>query len=243
MYYSLHIDSVWTPLIRRTLGTINQANHPTSKIRADFMLVFAIQFPGAIPIQFLSGLIRAQTTGHSASLPITLTLVAITAGLFLISAKLVHRLWRESNGITINKWKKLSILPAHKELAMIHVTNSDDTNIIGNRYLMKKNRIIIGRSHNNDIVFYRDRPVSRNHICIEYKNQRFVLTEIFVTINGQTKGPTFGTFVNGRQVSGTPIFLNTNDVIVLGKRLKLRFESFVDADVTDTGRHMVTYDS
>jgi pSer/pThr/pTyr-binding forkhead associated (FHA) protein len=207
------------------------------------MLSFLFKFAAAFYLLVTSGCTRAQTTDQTSIPPITLALVFITIGLLLISVKLAHNLWEESNGITVSKWKKIRIIPAQKDLAMIHVKNSDDPTVIGNSYLMNKKRITIGRSHNNEIVFYRDRPVSRNHICIEYKNQRFVLTEILATINGQIKGPTFGTFINGRQVSGNPVFLNTNDEILLGKRLKLRFESLIDIEKTDTGRHMVTYDS
>jgi len=112
-------------------------------------------------------------------------------------------------------------------LAMLTVTSSDDSTMIGQRFEITKRRTTLGRKADNDIIFPKDSPVSRHHALIEEKNGGLFFSEIADTDEktGQPKRPTYGTFVNGSDVGAQAILLQTGDEIRLGKRVSLKFEA------------------
>lgn len=112
-------------------------------------------------------------------------------------------------------------------LAMLTVTASDDSAMIGQRFEITKRRTTLGRKADNDIIFPKDSPVSRYHALIEEKNGGLFLSEVSYVDEktGQQKRPTYGTFVNDSEVGTQSILLQTGDEIRLGKRVKLKFEA------------------
>ncbi len=112
-------------------------------------------------------------------------------------------------------------------LAMLTVTATDDSAMVGQRFEITKRRTTLGRKADNDIIFPKDSPVSRHHALIEEKNGGLFFSEIADTDEktGQPKRPTYGTFVNNSDVGAQPILLQNGDEIRLGKRVKLKFEA------------------
>lgn len=111
-------------------------------------------------------------------------------------------------------------------LAMLTVTSSDDSTMIGQRFEITNRRTTLGRKADNDIIFPKDSPVSRHHALIEEKNGGLFLNEIAdIDDAGKTKRPTYGTFVNDNEVGAQAILLQSGDEIRLGKRVKLKFEA------------------
>lgn len=112
-------------------------------------------------------------------------------------------------------------------LGMLTVTASDDSTMIGQRFEITKRRTTLGRKADNDIIFPKDSPTSRHHALIEERGGGLFLSEVEETDEktGQSKRPTFGTFVNDNDVNGQEILLQNGDEIGLGKRVKLKFEA------------------
>lgn len=112
-------------------------------------------------------------------------------------------------------------------LGMLTVTASDDSTMIGQRFEITKRRTTLGRKADNDIIFPKDSPTSRHHALIEERSGGLFLSEVEETDEktGQSKRPTFGTFVNDNDVNGQEILLQNGDEIGLGKRVKLKFEA------------------
>jgi pSer/pThr/pTyr-binding forkhead associated (FHA) protein len=83
----------------------------------------------------------------------------------------------------------------------------------------------LGRKADNDVIFAKDSPVSRHHAVIEERGGQLFLSEVVAADEGgQPKRPAYGTFVNGTQVQD-PVLLHDGDEILLGKRVRIRFEA------------------
>lgn len=108
-------------------------------------------------------------------------------------------------------------------LGRLTVTGSDDTTMINQHFDITSRRTTLGRKADNDIIFPKDTPVSRHHAMIEEKNGGLFLTEL--EDPETSKRPTYGTFVNDKEVGSQSILLQSGDEIRLGKRVILKFEA------------------
>lgn len=116
-------------------------------------------------------------------------------------------------------------IPSANALGVLVVLQSDDPAMIGQRIEITQSTTSLGRSANNDILFPKDSPVSRRHAVIEDRNGQLILSEVLPeTGGGKVKRPTFGTFVNNKQVED-PVPLRNGDEIRLGKRVRMQFEA------------------
>jgi pSer/pThr/pTyr-binding forkhead associated (FHA) protein len=87
--------------------------------------------------------------------------------------------------------------------------------------------ITLGRSADNDIIFPNDKPVSRHHAEIYLISDKLYLREVETPdSSGAAKPPKYGTFLNQGPMGPDPALLKTGDEIQLGKRVRLRFESY-----------------
>lgn len=86
---------------------------------------------------------------------------------------------------------------------------------IGEKFLIKKENLTIGRSEDSDILL-DDITVSRHHAKIEKKENKFELNDL-ESLNG--------TYLNGEIIS-EPVFLKQGDKIQIGKYIFLFFSSF-----------------
>jgi hypothetical protein len=105
----------------------------------------------------------------------------------------------------------------------LQVIASDDATMINQHFDITGSRTTLGRKADNDIIFPKDTPVSRHHALIEEKNGGLFLTELMDPES--FKRPTYGTFVNEREVGSQSILLQNGDEIRLGKRVTLKFEA------------------
>ena len=108
-------------------------------------------------------------------------------------------------------------------LGRLRVTASDDMTMINQHFDITSRRTTLGRKADNDIIFPKDTPVSRHHALIEEKNGGLFLTELVDPESN--KRPTYGTFVNDREVGSQSILLQSGDEIRLGKRVIMKFEA------------------
>jgi hypothetical protein len=108
--------------------------------------------------------------------------------------------------------------------AVLIVKESDDPGMVSKQLLMNQGLIRLGRGSDNELSFPKDSPVSRHHAIIEEKLGRLYLSEALTKdASGAEKAPTYGTFVNGEQISGE-VALQDGDQIRLGKRLVVQLE-------------------
>lgn len=111
-------------------------------------------------------------------------------------------------------------------LGRLTVNASDDPSMIGQQFDLLHSQTTLGRKADNDIIFPKDSPVSRHHAVIEERGGSLYLSEVEESDEtGHAKRPTYGTFVNEREVSGQAIQLQNGDEIRLGKRVRLKFEA------------------
>jgi len=83
---------------------------------------------------------------------------------------------------------------------------------VGQRWLLEKERVTIGRSVDCDIVL-TERQVSRRHAQIRRTDDQYILEDL---------GSKNGTYVNGREVTG-PYVLQDGDEIQIALCVKLSF--------------------
>lgn len=115
--------------------------------------------------------------------------------------------------------------PSENALAVLVILNSDDPALIHQRIEITKPVTHLGRKADNDVVFAKDSTVSRHHAVIEERNGQMFLSEVMgVDDYGRPKPPTYGTFVNGKQIQGS-YALHDGDEIQLGRRVRIRFEA------------------
>lgn len=115
-------------------------------------------------------------------------------------------------------------------LGAITVMQSDDPTILGKRFEILEQTTRLGRAAENDLLFPKDGAVSRHHAIIENRSGQLILSEmVTVTGDGTTKPPTYGTYINDQKVVD-PTPLRNGDLIRLGKRLVLRFETSMKSD-------------
>jgi VWFA-related protein len=119
-------------------------------------------------------------------------------------------------------------------LGALTIEASDDDSLIGHRFEIRASLITLGRSADNDINFPNDKPVSRHHAEIYQISDKLYLREVeSVDSTGTAKPPKYGTLLNEVPMGADPALLKTGDEIQLGKRVRLRFESYrrdVDAE-------------
>jgi hypothetical protein len=106
------------------------------------------------------------------------------------------------------------------------VKGSDDTDLVGHLFYIISEYTTLGRSADNDIPFPKDNPVSRQHAEIFLKGEQLYLKQIQSTdAEGEVKLPRYGTSVNERPLGLEAVPLRTGDEIVIGKRVRLKFEA------------------
>lgn len=119
-------------------------------------------------------------------------------------------------------------------LGALTVEASDDPSMIGLRFEISTSLTTLGRSASNDINFPRDNPVSRHHAEIFEKNNKLWLREVETTdSSGASAPPKYGTFINDIPLGSNPAELKNGDEIRLGKRLRLRFETYARREEAD----------
>lgn len=128
-----------------------------------------------------------------------------------------------------------------EEFGHLTILSSDDPSLVGKEFTLTQSPTRVGRSVNNDIPLPKDSAVSRNHIEIVKENGQILLREVMRTLSdGTQKGPTYGTYVNDRKITGQ-VSLHSGDEISLGRRTKLRFEGPPGKQPV-SGSEDVTYD-
>jgi pSer/pThr/pTyr-binding forkhead associated (FHA) protein len=116
---------------------------------------------------------------------------------------------------------------------MLTVQASDDRAMIGRSFPLTQPITTLGRSPENDIPFPKDSPVSRHHARIEKRETGVFLMEIAsLDQHGHPSWPRFGTFVNQVKIMAEGMILNSGDILRLGKRVEVRFDS---ASAVSTG--------
>lgn len=112
--------------------------------------------------------------------------------------------------------------PGPDVLASLLILQSNDGSLINKHIEMKNPLISLGRKADNDVVFAKDGLVSRRHATIAREDAGLILNEVLTPDDeGKLRPPTFGTFVNGNQVTG-PTPITNGDEIALGKNVTLR---------------------
>ena len=114
--------------------------------------------------------------------------------------------------------------PSTSAMGVLSVLESDDRMMVGQILEITKQSTTLGRKADNDIILPKDNPVSRHHAIIEERNGALYISEILSTDEGSPKRPAYGTFVNENQIQDQ-VRLNSGDIIRLGKRVRMRFES------------------
>lgn len=115
-------------------------------------------------------------------------------------------------------------------LGAVTVMQSDDPAMLGQRFEISEQTTRLGRAADNDILFPKDGAVSRHHAILENRNGQLIFSEmVSIAGDGSTKTPTYGTFVNDQKVVDS-VPLKNGDLIRLGKRLVLRFETSMKAE-------------
>ncbi|MBI5824425.1 MAG: VWA domain-containing protein [Chloroflexi bacterium] len=112
-------------------------------------------------------------------------------------------------------------------LGVLTIEASDDSSLIDHRFEITKSLVTLGRSADNDVNFPGDKPVSRHHAEIYQISGKLYLREVETAGASGAMPPKYGTFVNQKALEADPVLLKTGDEIQLGKRVRLRFESFV----------------
>lgn len=126
---------------------------------------------------------------------------------------------------TIDKWE-----PSPGAFGFLTVLRSDDGAKMGHHFELTRPCTTLGRSRDNDIHFPKDSPVSRHHAKIEFNADGAYLSEV-LSMDGT--GPKFGTFINQARVTSKPALLKSGDLIGLGKRLQLKFQSLAQHPASD----------
>ena len=124
-------------------------------------------------------------------------------------------------------------------LGVLTVEASDDETLLGHSVEITTPLVTLGRSADNDIVFPEDKPVSRHHAEIYQISGNLYLREVdTVDASGTARPPKYGTYLNKKPMGPDPAQLKTGDEIQLGKRVRLKFESFTH----DINGDALTYD-
>lgn len=134
--------------------------------------------------------------------------------------------------------------PGSDALGVLTIEASDDSSLIGHKFEITTPLVTLGRSADNDLNFPGDKPVSRHHAEIYQISGRLYLRQVeSADASGAAKPPTYGTFLNDSAMGSEPAVLQTGDVIQLGKRVRLKFESYrqeLDANaLTSDGEDMI----
>lgn len=117
-------------------------------------------------------------------------------------------------------------------LATLTILFSDDQAMIGQQLSVRRLPASIGRGTTNDIMISKkDGAVSRDHIVLDWQNNHIAVREAAGADElGNPKYPSYGTFVNEKNIRGKTVLLDNNDEIRLGTRfrLKINFSSVVE---------------
>ncbi len=112
-------------------------------------------------------------------------------------------------------------------LGALVIEFSDDPTLVGHRFEITAPLVTLGRSADNDLNFPNDKPVSRHHAEIYQISGKLYLREVQTAdATGSASPPKYGTLINSIPLSSDPVQLKTGDEIQLGKRVRLKFESY-----------------
>ena len=141
-----------------------------------------------------------------------------------------------NKGGSMNEMTMDGFVLGDNALGGLMVLQSDDPAMLGQRFEITEQTTRLGRAADNDVLFPKDGPVSRHHAIIENRNGQLILSELISDSgDGTAKSPTFGTFVNDQKVI-QPVALRNGDLIRLGKRVVLKFESASHDEGDDDAR-------
>jgi pSer/pThr/pTyr-binding forkhead associated (FHA) protein len=116
--------------------------------------------------------------------------------------------------------------PDSNTFGILIVQASDDRAMIGRSFHLTQPITTLGRSPENKIPFPKDSSVSRYHARIEKREMGVFLVEIVSPDqHGHPRQPRFGTFVNQVRIMAEGMILNSGDILRLGKRVEVRYES------------------
>jgi pSer/pThr/pTyr-binding forkhead associated (FHA) protein len=85
----------------------------------------------------------------------------------------------------------------------------------GTEYPLEKTEMILGRDISNDLVI-NDPEVSRRHLKLTLDGSTYRIEDL---------GSTNGTFIRGQRLAA-PVLLRPGEIITLGEKVVLRFETF-----------------
>ena len=143
-----------------------------------------------------------------------------------------------SQGIPVyhpSEEEKIKSKSETQALGALTIQASDDTSLIGQRFEINAPLITLGRSADNDLNFPNDKPVSRHHAEIYQISGKLYLRQVeMADASGTAKPPTYGTYLNKTPLATESVALKTGDDIQLGKRVRLKFESYslnIDANM------------
>jgi pSer/pThr/pTyr-binding forkhead associated (FHA) protein len=175
-------------------------------------------------------------------LPILIAVILLLAGLSIVYGSLIlirrNRTEKESE----EAWARRRMVVTETQtntattqvdqasdpntFGMLTVQASDDRGMIGRSFLLTQPITTLGRSPENKIPFPKDSPVSRYHARIEKRETGVFLVEIVSPDqHGHPRQPRFGTFVNQVRIMAEGMILNSGDILRLGKRVKVKYES------------------
>jgi VWFA-related protein len=200
----------------------------------------------------------AKTTSPVVYMAILLSGLSITAIIFLLSILLRQQKQAKLNDVDAdydNDISTMQSIPIYRRindirkadrsevepgaLGALIIEFSDDSSLVGQRFEITTPFVTLGRSADNDIHFPNDKPVSRHHAEIYQSSDKLYLREVEAPdAAGAARSPKYGTYLNQEAMGTDPALLKTGDEIQLGKRLRLRFESYTQSLDAD----MLTYD-
>jgi hypothetical protein len=120
--------------------------------------------------------------------------------------------------------------PGGDAFGFLTVLRSDERAKIGLHFELTQPCTTLGRSKDNNIHFPHDSSVSRHHAKIELDRDGAYLSEV-ISVDGAR--PRFGTYVNQASAMSDPVLLKSGDVIRLGKRLQVKFQSLIHQASSD----------
>jgi VWFA-related protein len=248
--YELELDATPFPVGALTVSAVAYDANRTELASSSLHIVRAAS-EGPVIVSTEVAPIPAAPTSTETNNPIVYTAV-ILSGLSIITiGLLLFFLLRQQKQVKLNdmendddltvhpmpgipvyqkideRRKAITPEPESDALGALTIEASDDSSLVGHRFEITASLITLGRSADNDINFPNDKPVSRHHAEIYQISDKLYLREVeTVDSSGTAKPPKYGTFLNQTPMGTDPALLKTGDEIQLGKRVRLKFESY-----------------
>ena len=260
--YELELDSAQFPVGALTVTAIAYDGNHTELARSSLNLVHAAtENPVEIPTQITSPMATpaaAETNNSIIYVAVVLSglsILAIGLLLFVLLRQQKHAKISDLENDYDNTIPPMQGIPIYhrieenrkartsepniEALGALTIESSDDSSLVGHRLEITTSLVTLGRSADNDINFPNDKPVSRHHAEIYLISDKLYLREVeTVDSSGTARPPKYGTFLNQMPMGTDAALLKTGDEIQLGKRVRLKFESYR----RDMDAEALTYD-